>query len=187
MNAPNFLRHGFSILSVFTTISLLAGCGAPKLPEPSVSVDQLAGLAYGPASEQFEEPAGVKVAVSAARLDDEWTVIRGIYTPTEAGYHLYSKDMPPEGIDETGRPTLLTANGGDVIQIGSVLADKEPHDFTQYGVTLPVYPEGPVTLYRLIRINPGATSVSVALTYMSCSAELCNMPVEGSVVSVALP
>ncbi len=177
-----FRRSMMPVLAV-----LLAGCGAPSLPEPAVTVADLAGLSYGTPTEQFREPAGVRVAVSTARLDDEWIAVRGTFQPIEEGYHLYSKDMPPEGIEETGRPTLMTITGKEIIQAGALAADKEAHDFTQYGVTLPVYPEGPVTLYRLVRVAAGATEIPVTLTYMSCSSELCNQPVEGSVVSVALP
>ncbi len=171
---------------LLATLWLLYGCAPSPLPEPEVSLGQLSALTYGPAVEHYDERAAVKASVSAARLDEHWVVVRGVFTPEEAGYHLYSKDLPKEGIQETGRPTLIEiANGAS--QSGVLLADQSPHDFTQYGVTIPVYPEGPVTLYRLARPKGGATSLSAALTYMSCSTELCNLPVEGEIVEVPLP
>ncbi|MCB1232816.1 MAG: hypothetical protein KDN19_21405 [Verrucomicrobiae bacterium] len=172
------------VLSLFAL--LLPGCEDPPAAEPTVSVEQLAALSYGPAVEQFDERAAVKAAVSAAKLDENWTVIRGVFTPIDPGYHLYSKDLPMEGIEETGRPTYLEITEG-AVQSGALLADQEPHEFTQYGVTLPVYHEGAVTLYRLVQPKSGATGLTAALTYMSCSTELCNLPIEGETVSVVLP
>lgn len=171
-------------LALLPALLLLAQCGAPPLAEPEVTLEQLAALDYGPAATHFQELADVKVEVSAARLDDHWVVARGRFTPQEAGYHLYSKDMPADGIDGIGRPTRLEAARG---QAGAVLADREPHEFTQFDLTVPVYPEGPVTLYRLVAPGKGAAEIQVALTYMSCSAELCNQPVEDEALAVALP
>lgn len=167
-------------------VLLLSSCSDSPVPEPQVTIEALASLSYGEPAKQYDERADVKVEVAAARLDDQWAVVRGVFTPGEAGYHLYSKDLPMEGIEETGRPTYIEITEG-AAQSGILLADQEPHDFTQYGVTLPVYHEGSVTLYRLVRPRAGATSVTAALTYMSCSTELCNMPIEGETVAVALP
>lgn len=172
-------------LSILTAMLLLNACGPQPVAEPAISLDQVSKLTYAAPVEQFEEPAGVRVAVSAARLDPEWVIVRGVFTPVEAGYHLYSKDMPMEGIDGTGRPTRLDVTGG-ASQVGTVISDREPHDFKQFDQTLPVYPEGPVTLYRLARAKAGA-ALSLSLTYMSCSSELCNAPVEQSPLSLAAP
>lgn len=172
-------------LPAAAALLILTGCGGSPVPEPAVTLDQLAKLTYGPPVEQFEESAGVRFALSAARLDAEWAVLRGAYVPAEAGFHLYSKDMPMEGIDGTGRPTRLEVLEG-ASQTGTVLSDREPHDLKQFDQVLPVYPEGPVTLYRLVRAPTGAT-VTAEITYMSCSAETCNAPVERHPMQIAIP
>ena len=171
-----------SALAILT----MTGCGDSPAPEPEVTVDLLAGLTYGAAAEQFDELARVRVVLSTAKLDENWVVVRGVFSPEDAEYHLYSKDMPKEGIKGIGRPTLLAVTEG-VAQSGSTLADSEPHDMVQFDLTLPVYPEGPVTLYHLVRPEAGAASLTAALTYMSCSSELCNAPVENAAVGVPLP
>lgn len=176
--------------TVFVALSSVCGlffasCGKAPVPEPPVTIAQLAALTYGPAVEEFQEAAAVKVAVSAARLDGEWIVLRGSFTPSEKGYHLYSKDMPEQGIDGTGRPTRLDVTAG-ATQTGATMADKEPHDLKVFDQTLPVYPEGAVTLYRLARAAAGA-KLSLSLTYMSCSNELCNAPVEKSPMEIVAP
>lgn len=180
----NFPRPAFFPFAAFALF--LTSCSEAPVPAPEVSVDQLSGLTYGAAAEQYDERADVRVSVSAARIDEHWAVIRGVFTPGEAGYHLYSKDLPPEGIENTGRPTRIEVAEG-IVQTGALLANQEPHDFTQYGVTLPVYHEGPVTLYRLVQPKSGTSSLTAALTYMSCSKELCNLPIEGETVTVSLP
>lgn len=171
----------FASLAAF----FLAACGKSPIAEPAVTVAQLSALSYGPSVEEFQEPAGVKAAVSAARLDGEWIVLRGTFTPVDKGYHLYGKDLPEEGLDGTGRPTRLDVTAG-ATQTGATMADKEPHDLKVFDQTLPVYPEGPVTLYRLARAAAG-TKLTLSLTYMSCSNELCNAPVEKSPMEITAP
>ncbi|MCB1077806.1 MAG: hypothetical protein KDM64_08265 [Verrucomicrobiae bacterium] len=189
MMPPIYRRAAIRLLLLgavpLTTAIFLPGCTPPPVAEPPVTLEQVAKLSYGPAVEQFQEPAGVKVSLSAARLDAEWVVLRASYAPTEEGYHLYSKDMPKEGIDGTGRPTRLEIAGG-AIQVGTLLADREPHDLKQYDQVLPVYPEGPVTLYRLVRAKPGG-DIATSLTYMACSSELCNAPVENAPLGIQAP
>lgn len=182
--SSNHRVHPASLLLSF--LLFLGGCGEAVLPEPEADLARLAALAYGPAVEQYDERAAVKARVSAARLDEEWIVVRGVFTPEEAGFHLYSKDLPMAGIEETGRPTFIEIVEG-AVQSGTLVADQTPHDFTQYDVTIPIYPEGPVTLYRLARVKDGVSSLKASLTYMSCSEDFCNLPVEGEVVEVILP
>lgn len=162
-----------------------ASCQPAPVAEPPLTLDQAAGLGFGPPVEHFEESAGVRFSLSAARLDAEWAVLRGAYAPAEPGFHLYSKDMPMEGIDGTGRPTRLDIRSG-ARQVGAVISDREPHDLQQFDQVLPVYPEGPVVLYRLVRAPRGAT-VTAEVTYMACSAETCNAPVERRAVAIPLP
>jgi hypothetical protein len=185
--APWFLpfRTLAPAIPAFAALLLATGCGPQPVAEPPITLDQVSALTFGTPVEQSEESAGVRVAISAARLDPEWIILRGSFTPLDAGYHLYSKDLPMEGIDGTGRPTRLEVTDG-AIQVGTVIADREPHDLKQFDLTLPVYPEGPVTLYRLARAKTGA-NLTLALTYMSCSSELCNAPVEKSPLTITAP
>ena len=57
------------------------------------------------------------------------------------------------------------------------------------GVTLPVYPDGPVTLTEPVRLTnpPGAArSATVLISYAACSHTVCLQPVVNQPVAVAL-
>lgn len=115
--------------------------------------------------------------------------LAGTFSPPD-GYHLYSKDIPVQGVEGLGRPTLLelTANSlmkptGELMEsVTSQEPDFEPKE-------LLVYPLGAVTLRLPVDLpsNPGAVNDELKITYMACSATQCKPPVEGKVVSVQIP
>ena len=72
----------------------------------------LAKLDYSPVADTHHDEGGrVTVELSAAWGDDGLLVIRGVFTPEDAGYHLYSINLPRNGVDGLGRPTLLEFPG----------------------------------------------------------------------------
>lgn len=114
-----------------------------------------------------------------------WVV--GTFTPTREGFHLYSLDLPKDGISGLGRPTLIeqvTAEG--VKPLGALVANQPTigqytHALRQ---TLPVYPDGPVTLR--VQVNDKLPR-ELAITYMACDQYMCLEPVTEKRVAVTMP
>ena len=116
-------------------------------------------------------------------------LLSATFTPPD-GYHLYSKDIPPTGVDGLGRPTFLDlttnsqmkATGNLVESVQAQAPDFEPKE-------LLVYPLGAVTLSLPVELPPGADWVEdeLQVTFMACSANQCKPPVVGKVVGVRIP
>lgn len=131
----------------------------------------------------------VGVSISLQRDPAGNAVLSATFTPSD-GHHLYSKDIPINGLDGLGRPTLLeltensqiTALGGLIESTQAQEPDFEPKE-------LLVYPEGPVTLSLPIELPPGSDWIDdeIEVTYMACSAYQCKPPVEGKIVAVRIP
>jgi hypothetical protein len=106
------------------------------------------------------------------------------------GYHLYSKDIPPTGVDGLGRPTLLELTeenqmkslGGLTESVSAEVPNFEPKE-------LLVYPTGTVTLSLPIELPSGNGWVDdvVKVTYMACTDGTCKAPVTGKLVLVRIP
>jgi hypothetical protein len=116
-------------------------------------------------------------------------ILSGTFTPTEAGFHVYSKDIPRDGIEGLGRPTLLELPPNSKLKPVGLLQESlvplsEPiqKDLPQ----LRVYPEGPVKLSLSVVLPQveGETTDSVAVTYMACSQKGCKRPVEAKIILV---
>jgi len=137
---------------------------------------------------------GVKVDIALERDGAGQAILAATYTPMQEHFHLYSKDLPRNGIDGAGRPTLLEiAAPGGVQPIGAVLADLPASDYTIDGFDrpFPVYPDGPVTMrlpIELPRASDQPATVRLTLTYMTCSSYgVCSPPVVEKPVSVIIP
>lgn len=169
------LNHYFRILSL--TMLLAA-----------VSVSCTSGTNKPIALASFTENE-VEVSVSLERDANGKAFLAATYTPP-AGHHLYSKDIPANGLDGLGRPTLLeltpgsriTALGGLIESVKAEQPDFEPKE-------LLVYPVGPVTLRLPVQLPPGNDWIDdeIRITYMACSAFQCKPPVEGKIVQVRIP
>ncbi len=137
---------------------------------------------------------GVKVDIALERDGAGQAILAATYTPMQEHFHLYSKDLPRNGIDGAGRPTLLEiAAPGGVQPIGAVTADLPASDYTIDGFDrpFPVYPDGPVTMrlpIELPRASDQPATVRLTLTYMTCSSYgVCSPPVVEKPVSVIIP
>jgi Disulphide bond corrector protein DsbC len=116
-------------------------------------------------------------------------VLSGTFTPPE-GYHLYSKDIPLNGVRGLGRPTLLElttnshlrSNGELMESVKAEKPDFEPKE-------LLVYPLGEVTLSLPVELPSGKDWINeeIKVTYMACSASLCKPPLVGKIVSIRIP
>ena len=99
-------------------------------------------------------------------------ILASTYTPTKAGFHLYSKDLPKNGIDGAGRPTLLEiAQMKNMRATGQLFADQPiiNHHIEGFSEPFPIYPDGPITLRLPIQTENSEDSsvqAQIAVTYM---------------------
>jgi len=118
-----------------------------------------------------------------------WLAAR--FSPLESDAHVYSKDLPPKGIDGMGRPTrfdLMELAG--VSATGAVTADRVVIDdrIDVLNLTFPIYPDGPVTMRHPIALAAGSgpARVEAAVGYLVCGRKGCLAPVEGKRVTLTL-
>jgi hypothetical protein len=154
----------------------LSACG-PRL-EPGSTL-KLATLAQ----------RSITVAVSLEIDEAGQTWLVAAFKPDDPGLHMYSKDLPREGENGLGRPTLLELVPGTRLKaLGELnesveaLPDADLDD-------LPVYPAGPVTLRLPVSLPEGEGwfDEQVSVTYMACSQSACIPPVENQLIAVRLP
>lgn len=167
----------FVVLSLLFTV-LIASC-----MQPATVIDASA-IRLTSFSENY-----VTVDIRLKVDDDTGSILSATFTPP-AGYHLYSKDIPLEGLNGLGRPTLLElpsdsqlAVRGELIEsVEAQVPDFEPHE-------LLVYPAGPVTLSLEVRLPSGHDAFDdlVIVTYMACSDQLCKPPLVGKIVPIRVP
>jgi hypothetical protein len=114
--------------------------------------------------------------------------LEAIFTPEE-GCHLYSKDLPMQGADGLGRPTLfeilpdslLIPVGELTTSVASIPDEDIPGLF--------IYPVGSVTLTLPITLPEGEGWFDdlVIITYMACRDGKCYPPVEGKIIPISIP
>lgn len=131
----------------------------------------------------------VEVSIYVERDSSGGVFLSATFTPPD-GYHLYSKDIPLQGVQGLGRPTLIelttnsriTALGSLMESVRAQAPDFEPKE-------LLVYPRGKVTLSLPVKLPPGDGWIDdeVKITYMACGAALCKPPVEGKIVPIRIP
>jgi hypothetical protein len=113
------------------------------------------------------------VAVDARLEGDSLTVT---FTPSRAGFHVYSVDLPASGIDGLGVATQVQVGGGMRATDGPVVSRRVRHlDYPTLGLTLPVYPDGPVALRY--RVDRSEENPRLLVTYAACSESRCLVPV----------
>jgi hypothetical protein len=170
------------IISLFVASFLLCGCDRGRIYSASAVFTERAKL-----TEVTENSVKVSVSLEADSVGKP--VIRATFTPTEQGLHLYSKDMPEEGVKGFGRPTRLQVIGDVIKPAGPVFSDVSPHDMEVMDVKLPIYPEGPVTLRQPIEISTGSNlAAQIEISYMACrTGGECKMPVEKKRIELKLP
>lgn len=134
------------------------------------------------------------VRVELALENDEagQVILAGTFTPTREHFHLYSHDLPREGIDGAGRPTRVDLPADVALTpLGAWSADAPTLEDVVEGYSRPflIYPAGPVTLRLPVRLTASqATRATVFVTYMACSSDQqCLPPVMDEPVSVLLP
>lgn len=126
-----------------------------------------------------ERGVNVEVGVETDSAGASWVWAR--YTPT-SGFHLYAAELPREGINGVGLPTLVELDSASVLRsAGPLMADQpvEQLFISTLGWTFPVYPAGPVTLRQPIAAPVRNNQAVVSVSYMACSDRVCLPPVRG--------
>ena len=138
------------------------------------------------------EESGVRVTFTLSKGEGGKRWLQANFAPTEEGYHVYSKDLPADGIDGIGRPTLLELSKHETISdVGKLTANKKVHNLASplNADGFPVYPDGPVTLtlpFTIETDSNGTVEVTAKVTYMACTKTSCKAPVEGKEVKLIL-
>jgi hypothetical protein len=130
---------------------------------------------------------GVRVEVALESDSKSQYLLCATFTPTDDGFHLYGKDLDPKTVDGLGMPTKFEIPASSSIKVAGSLFANVPtrvyHDEATK-VSLPVYPDGPVTLRLPIEFGAGTAGVPLILSvsYMACDSKgTCLKPVESSV------
>ena len=136
---------------------------------------------------------GVEVSIELQEDLQNHIILAATFSPTEPGYHLYSKDLPMGGIDGVGRPTLVGFSS-DFENIDKIQASVQSEDLLIEGFCkpFPVYPTGAVTL-RLPLSFPSEKLEQQSLdhvyvNYMACSdSGTCLAPVVKKKITIEIP
>lgn len=169
------LRFFFSIFLVAALLSLTGAACTPAANEP---------VALASFAENF-----VEVSISLERDPAGNTLLSATFVPA-AGHHVYSKDIPVNGLEGLGRPTLLELTAGSQMiaagELSESVAAQEPNFEPK---ELLVYPEGPVTLTLPVQLPASGEWIDeeIKITYMACTPYQCKAPVEGKIVQVRVP
>ena len=135
---------------------------------------------------------GVHVLVSMEADSKGQPLLRASLTPTDPGFHLYSKEHDPEKADGAGVATRLELLPNPAVKaVGQAFTDAaaRTHRVPSLNLAVDIYPDGPVSLRLPIRFAVGATNVAaqIALSYMACKTDgECRLPVQRHVVDVRL-
>lgn len=170
--APNLFAVSLALLTL-TVFS--AACA----PAPDLAPGESLSLA------SFSENS-VDVSIRLVRVQEGYFLLEATFTPP-AGDHLYSKDLPPTGVDGLGRPTLLELSGESKMQALGELLESVPSLTDEFEFAqLPVYPAGAVTLSLPISLPEGAGWVDdiISVTFMACNEKGCKPPVIGKIVEI---
>lgn len=162
------LRRCLLALTLVLVASISSGCGES-------AVEGGAAVPAGPV-----EAGGVRVSASF----ESASLVTVRFEPLEAGFHLYSLTLPAGGVDGLGVPTRVRAGAG-LTAAGPARSSVDPIslDIPELGVSLPVYPDGPVDIVLPVADgHPG--DATVVVTYGACSDEVCLMPVRDLSVAV---
>jgi hypothetical protein len=141
-------------------------------------------------------PTSVAVEESGVHVEITYTggfrgEVVAVFHPLDAGFHLYGPELPRNGIDGAGRPTLLELPAASAWSSTGPLAAEPPRtlqSLPSFDQPFPIFPDGPATLRLPVELDasaPVGTDLVVSLTYMACSSSgLCLAPVIGREVSV---
>lgn len=172
-------KLNFLLLLTLILLPALTAC------QPAEVLARSGTLQLGSVTENY-----VEVSIALQRSQNDTYTLTATFTPLEAGLHLYSKDIPPTGVDGLGRPTLLTLpSDSALMQVGETMENQPTQAAFEGPSELRVYPEGPVTLSIPVLLPDGQDWLDqqVLVTYMACSDRGCRAPVENKSIAIRIP
>jgi hypothetical protein len=162
------------VFSIMAAAMLLSSCSEKK--------DDLVLL------ETFTKNS-VTVSIYLGTTQDGQDALVASFVPPEDA-HLYSKDIPRNGVDGLGRPTLLELTQNSQMKTAGALIESSPAQVPEFEPKdLMVYPTGVVTLTLPVELPQGNGWIDdeISVTFMACSDSGCKPPVEDEVISVRIP
>src|ERR1022692_3162645 len=114
--------------------------------------------------------SGVRVAVFMESDSQGQPLLRATFTPTDEGFHVYSKDLDPKTTGGVGMATRLELLPHPTIRAaGRLFADRAPESHQG----LHIYPDGPLSLRLPIQFVGADTNIAaqVAVSYMACKTD----------------
>jgi hypothetical protein len=133
----------------------------------------------------------VEVTIALTRDESGQFILSATFTPQLLNMHLYSKEIPRNGVEGVGRPTLLELSQGSSLKANGDLIESvsssQSSSFDPEGLLL--YPAGPVTFSLPVSLPDGNDWVNeeVIVTYMACDDRGCRAPVEQKPISIKIP
>lgn len=168
-------RARLGLVGALLGLILAAGCGG-ELGSPPAH------------TERFDD-ARVEVRIRFERTSASRGIVVAEFRPTGSGIHLYGTDLPPDGIDGAGRPTLVTVVDPDWTSAMALSASPSTSlvDYPGFEEPFPVFPDGPVTLRQAVERTGSSDdgAIETTVTFMACtSTGLCYLPVEDHPMAV---
>ncbi|MFE2876140.1 hypothetical protein ACFXG6_05745 [Streptomyces roseus] len=180
MNVAQYIRASRTarVSAAVLCTAALAACGGHRAGD--------AGDARPSAATTSFTEQGVTVTLTVSEWHGSTGTLSAVFAPERKGFHLYSTDLPADGVEGVGRPTAISVSGA-VKADGRPAASADVRSITVPGVEapVPVYPDGPVTLTLPVRADGDGGGdrggeATVLLGYASCSAQDgCTIPVSG--------
>ena len=133
----------------------------------------------------------VEVTIALTRSEDGQFILSATFTPQLLDMHLYSREIPRDGVDGVGRPTLLELAEDSALKANGELIESTvssaSSSFDSEGLLL--YPAGPVTLSLPVLLPDGNNWVDdeVIVTYMACDDRGCRAPVQQKPIAIKIP
>jgi hypothetical protein len=172
------MKHTFQIILAFILFGVVS-CRPVSALEPGQTLE----LATSAENK-------VEVTINITRDQSGQFILSATFTPQLLGMHLYSKEIPRNGVDGLGRPTLLELANDSALKANgelteSVVSSQAPLDPNN----LLLYPAGPVTLSLPVLLPDGNNWINdkVIVTYMACDGQGCRAPVEEKAIAIKIP
>ena len=133
----------------------------------------------------------VEVTIALSRDESGQFFLSATFTPQLLNMHLYSKEIPRNGVEGVGRPTLLELAEGSALkangEVTESIVSSQSSSFDAEGLLL--YPAGPVTLSLPVLLPDGNDWVNdqVIVTYMACDDRGCRAPVQQKPIAIKIP
>lgn len=177
-------------LAVVTVLLVLLGTGF-VLSRPPLDVTITSPFTTTQMLASFQE-SGAQVTLTMEHDQQGTIILAALFTPLNSDSHLYSVDLPLEGIDGAGRPTKLEIPQGQIVRaVGPAQASQpvELRSYEGFSAAFPVYPDGPISIrIPIVGVSSdSATNTDVLISYMVCSSQgSCLPPVENRHIPVIL-